>query len=96
MSVFSRSAEILGLVGSARKHYGLGNEAVLTCLSRYVLRTAISNARILGMDQVHVTFRWKDRSVDAWHTEWVAVPRCHRVHQESSLPRALPIPRQAG
>jgi hypothetical protein len=35
------------------KHYGRGNDAVLNYLSRYVFRTAISNARILGMDQVH-------------------------------------------
>ena len=32
------------------KHYGRGNDAVLNYLSRYVFRTAISNARILGMD----------------------------------------------
>ena len=51
------------------KHYGHGNDAVLNYLSRYVFRTAISNARILGMDQTHVTFRWKDRKADAWHTE---------------------------
>ena len=48
------------------KHYGHGNDAVLTYRSRYVFRTAISNARILGMDQTHVTFRWKDRGADAW------------------------------
>ena len=29
------------------KHYGRGNDAVLAYLSRYVFRTAISNARIL-------------------------------------------------
>jgi hypothetical protein len=51
------------------KHYGEGNDAVLTYLSRYVFRTAISNARILGMDQTHVTFRWKDRGAEAWRTE---------------------------
>ena len=51
------------------KHYGHGNDAVLTYLSRYVFRTAISNARILGMDQTHVTFRWKDRGADAWRIE---------------------------
>jgi Putative transposase/Transposase zinc-binding domain len=51
------------------KHYGHGNDAVLSYLSRYVFRTAISNARILGMDESHVTFRWKDRSVEAWRTE---------------------------
>ena len=44
-------------------------DAVLSYLSRYVFRTAISNARILGMDQSHVTFRWKDRSANGWRTE---------------------------
>jgi len=39
------------------KHYGHGNDAVLNYLSRYVFRTAISKARILSMDQTHVTFR---------------------------------------
>ena len=53
------------------KHYGRGNDAVLSYLSRYVFRTAITNARILGMDQTHVTFRWKDRNADAWSTERV-------------------------
>ena len=51
------------------KHYGRGNDAVLSYLSRYVFRTAITNARILGMDQTHVTFRWKDRKAGAWCTE---------------------------
>ena len=42
---------------------------MLSYLSRYVFRTAISNARILGMDQSHVTFRWKDRNANGWRTE---------------------------
>ena len=49
------------------KHYGHGNDAVLSYLSRYVFRTAKSNARILGMD-VHVPFRLKDRSANGWCT----------------------------
>jgi hypothetical protein len=53
------------------KHYGRGNDAVLSYLSRYVFRTAITNARILGMDQTHVTFRWKERTAGAWSTERV-------------------------
>jgi len=53
------------------KHYGCGNDAVLSYLSRYVFRTAITNARILEMDQTHVTFRWKDRKAGAWSTERV-------------------------
>jgi Putative transposase len=51
------------------KHYGHSSDAVVSYLSRYVFRTAISNARIRGMDQTHVTFRWKDRSTDAWRSE---------------------------
>ncbi len=50
------------------KHYGHGNGAALNYPSRYVLRVAISNARILAVDQSHVTFRWKDRSTDTWRT----------------------------
>ena len=50
------------------KHYGHGNDAVLDYLSRYVFRTAISNSRILRMDQTHVTFRYKDRTADTWRT----------------------------
>ena len=48
------------------KHYGHGNDAVLNYLSRYVFRTAISNARILAVDETHVTFRSKDRSTNTW------------------------------
>ena len=50
------------------KPYGHGNDAVLNYLSRYVFRTAISNARILRMDHTHVTFRWKDRDAGTWRT----------------------------
>lgn len=50
------------------KHYGYGNDAVLNYLSRYVFRTAITNARILTMNDTHVTFRYKDRSTDTWQT----------------------------
>lgn len=50
------------------KYYGDGSDAVLSYLSRYVFRTAISNARIVAMDATHVTFRWKDRSTDTWRT----------------------------
>lgn len=50
------------------KHYGHGSDAVLNYLSRYVFRTAISNARILAVDETHVTFRYKDRGTDTWRT----------------------------
>jgi len=48
------------------KHYGHGNDAVLKYLSRYVFKIAISNARILDMDDTHVTFRSKDHHNDTW------------------------------
>ena len=37
-----------------------GPQAVLKYLSRYTHRVAISNSRLLAMDQRGVTFRWKD------------------------------------
>jgi hypothetical protein len=37
-----------------------GPEAVLAYLSRYTHRVAISNSRLLSMDERGVTFRWKD------------------------------------
>jgi hypothetical protein len=37
-----------------------GPAAVLAYLSRYTHRVAISNQRLLSMDERGVTFRWKD------------------------------------
>jgi hypothetical protein len=71
------------------KHYGHGNDAVLTYLSRYVFRTAISNARVLGMDQTHVTFRWKDRSANAWRTELQPGVEFLRRFLQHVLPRGF-------
>jgi hypothetical protein len=71
------------------KHYGQGNDAVLNYLSRYVFRTAISNARILGMDETHVTFRWKDRDADAWRTERLPGVEFLRRFLQHVLPRGF-------
>jgi Putative transposase/Transposase zinc-binding domain len=71
------------------KHYGHGNDAVLSYLSRYVFRTAISNARILGMDETHVTFRWKDHNAEAWRTERLAGGEFLRRFLQHVLPRGL-------
>jgi hypothetical protein len=71
------------------KHYGHGNDAVLNYLSRYVFRTAISNARILAMDQTHVTFRWKDRDADAWRTERLPGVEFLRRFLQHVLPRGF-------
>ena len=71
------------------KHYGRGNDAVLNYLSRYVFRTAISNARILAMDDTHVTFRWKDRSRETWQTERIPGVQFLRRFLQHVLPRGF-------
>ena len=71
------------------KHYGRGNDAVLNYLSRYVFRTAISNARILDMDDTHVTFRWKDRDRDRWQTERLPGVEFLRRFLQHVLPRGF-------
>jgi len=48
------------------KHFGKGEEAVLDYLGRYVFRIAITNARIVGMDETHVTFRCKNNKTGKW------------------------------
>jgi hypothetical protein len=37
-----------------------GPEQVLAYLARYALRLAISNRRLIAIDETHVSFRWKD------------------------------------
>jgi Putative transposase/Transposase zinc-binding domain len=71
------------------KHYGHGNDAVLTYLSRYVFRTAICNARILEMDQSHVTFRWNDRGAGGWRTERLPGVEFLRRFLQHVLPRGF-------
>jgi predicted nucleic acid-binding Zn ribbon protein len=50
------------------KPYGHGKQAVLQYLARYAFRIAITNARIVAMDDTHVTFRYKDREANQWRT----------------------------
>jgi hypothetical protein len=71
------------------KHYGHGNDAVLEYLSRYVFRIAISNARIIGMDDTHVTFRYKDRQADTWQTMRLPGVEFLRRFLQHVLPRGF-------
>jgi len=50
-----------------------GPEAVLAYLSRYTHRVAISNNRLLAMDERGVTFRWKDYRVKSGSAVGAAV-----------------------
>jgi len=48
------------------KPWGRGEKTVLDYLARYVYRIAITNGRILSMNERAVTFRYKDRKANAW------------------------------
>ena len=50
------------------KPWGKGETAVLGYLARYVHRIAITNGRILAIDERTVTFRYKDRKRQQWRT----------------------------
>jgi len=47
-------------------HSGQGHTAVLDYLARYVYRGAITNTRIVAMDEHTVTFRYKERKRSKW------------------------------
>jgi len=48
------------------KHYGRARQAVMDYLARYVFRIAITNARIVAMDDTYVTFKYKQRDTGEW------------------------------
>jgi hypothetical protein len=48
--------------------HGHGARAVLNYLGRYVYRIAISNHRLIAMDDTHVTFRYKTFKDKRWRT----------------------------
>ncbi|MHC4066844.1 MAG: IS91 family transposase [Planctomycetota bacterium] len=50
------------------KHYGRGRQAVVEYLARYAFRIAITNTRIVTMDDTHVTFKYKLRETGEWET----------------------------
>ena len=49
-------------------HWGQGHEAVLRYLARYVFRVAITNTRIVALDDHTVTIRYKQRKSARWRT----------------------------
>ena len=49
--------------------FGAGAPAVLSYLGRYVFRIALTNRRLLHMDDTHVTFQYKVRATGAWRRE---------------------------
>jgi Zn finger protein HypA/HybF involved in hydrogenase expression len=51
------------------KPCGTGKDAVLQYLARYVFRIAITNHRLVSMDESHVTLRYKDHDTGQWKIE---------------------------
>jgi len=70
-------------------HYRQGQNAVLKYLARYVFRIAITNHRIIGMDQTHVTFRYKDRRAGKWKTCRIEGIEFIRRYLQHTLPKGF-------
>jgi Zn finger protein HypA/HybF involved in hydrogenase expression len=71
------------------KPYGTGKDAVLQYLARYVFRIAITNHRLISMDESHVTLRYKDHDTSQWKTERVEGVQFLRRFLLHVLPKGL-------
>jgi predicted nucleic acid-binding Zn ribbon protein len=71
------------------KPWGQGETAVLDYLARYVHRIAITNQRILDMDEHSVTFRYKDRKQGLWRTTTVSGHEFVRRFLQHVLPKGF-------
>ena len=71
------------------KHSGEGETAVLDYLARYVYRIAITNARIVAMDERTVTFRYKERKKSRWRTRTVSGHEFMRRFLQHVLPKGF-------
>jgi hypothetical protein len=66
-----------------------GSETVLQYLGRYVHRIAISNRRILSVEDGRVSFRYKDSSANAWKTATLPAEEFIRRYLQHVLPRGF-------
>jgi Putative transposase len=69
--------------------WGEGDEAVLRYLARYVFRVAITNSRIVGLDDKRVTIRYKDRKSMQWRTTRLTGHEFMRRFLQHVLPKGL-------
>jgi hypothetical protein len=70
-------------------HYGKGQDVVLKYLARYVFRIAITNNRIMSMDQTHVTIRYKDRKSGRWLISRIEGSEFIRRYLQHVLPKGF-------
>ncbi len=66
--------------------WGEGQQAALDYLARYAFRIAITNNRILAVDDATVTYRYKDRTADRQRKETVAGHEFMRRFLQHVLP----------
>ncbi len=80
----------------AKPHFG-GAEHVLQYLARYTHRVAVSNHRIISVDDSHVTFRWKDYAHNnQQRTMTLTCEKFLRRFLQHTLPKGLPRIRYFG
>jgi hypothetical protein len=69
--------------------WGEGDEAVIRYLARYVFRVAITNSRIVSLDDEAVTIRYKDRKSLQWRTARLSGDEFMRRFLQHVLPKGL-------
>ena len=69
--------------------WGNGEQAVLDYLARYVFRIALTNARILGLDEKTVTIQYKDRKTGRAQTCRLSGEEFMRRFLQHVLPRGF-------
>lgn len=71
------------------KPWGKGETAILDYLARYVFRTAMTNCRILSMNEQGITFRYKDRKAKRWRTCQISPQEFIRRFLQHVLPKGF-------
>ena len=69
--------------------WGEGQQAVLDYFARYVFRVAITNTRIVGLDDQTVTIRHKHRKSNRWRTSRIPGHEFMRRFLQHVLPKGL-------
>lgn len=69
--------------------WGNGEQAVLDYLARYVFRVAITNTRIIGLDDQAVTIRYKHRKSNRWRINSIPGQEFMRRFLQHVLPKGL-------
>ena len=76
--------------------WGEGERGVLDYLARYVFRVAITNTRIVGLDDQTVTIRHKQRKSNQWLTSCIPGHEFMRRYLQHVLPKGLHKVRYSG